>query len=90
MDFSLGRVMAGKTGRNNWRSPISLSMAWKRSIPLTAFAVGGFDFVGGGLGLANDRMEAFIWEDVTPDSEGFRDVFFIDASTGWIVGSSIL
>ena len=55
---------------------------------LIAFAVGGFDFTGGGLVLRTTNGGIF-WEDVTPASEGFRDVFFIDASTGWIVGSSI-
>jgi len=29
------------------------------------------------------------WQDVTPVSAGFRDVFFIDAVTGWIAGASI-
>jgi photosystem II stability/assembly factor-like uncharacterized protein len=55
---------------------------------LTAFAVGGFDFVGGGLVLRTVDGGSF-WEDVTPVSAGFRDVFFIDATTGWIVGPSI-
>jgi photosystem II stability/assembly factor-like uncharacterized protein len=54
----------------------------------TAFAVGAFDFVGGGLVLrTTDGGQS--WQDVTPAAAGFRDVFFVDASTGWIVGSSI-
>jgi photosystem II stability/assembly factor-like uncharacterized protein len=54
----------------------------------TAVAVGSFDFVGGGLVLRTTNSGA-TWQDVTPAGEGFRDVFFINASTGWIVGSSI-
>ena len=29
------------------------------------------------------------WQDVTPAWEGFRGVFFLNATTGWIVGSGI-
>ena len=29
------------------------------------------------------------WQTVTPDGRGFRDVYFADASTGWIVGFEI-
>jgi len=56
--------------------------------PLTAFAVGGFDFVGGGLVLRTTNGGLF-WQDVTPASEGFREVFFLDPITGWIAGASI-
>jgi photosystem II stability/assembly factor-like uncharacterized protein len=55
---------------------------------LTAFAVGSFDLVGGGLVLRTVDG-GLSWQDVTPTSVGFRDVFFIDAVTGWIAGSSI-
>jgi photosystem II stability/assembly factor-like uncharacterized protein len=55
---------------------------------LTAFAVGGFDFVGGGLVLRTVDG-GLSWQDVTPISAGFRDVFFLDATTGWIAGPGI-
>jgi photosystem II stability/assembly factor-like uncharacterized protein len=54
----------------------------------TAFAVGAFEFVGGGLVLRTTNG-GLTWQDVTPSADGFRDVFFIDASTGWIAASSI-
>ena len=54
----------------------------------TAFAVGGFDFVGGGLVLRTTNSGSS-WQNVTPNSEGFRDVFFINSSTGWVVASGI-
>jgi len=54
----------------------------------TAFAVGAFDFVGGGLVLRTTNG-GLSWQNVTPASDGFRDVFFINSSTGWVVGSSI-
>ena len=54
----------------------------------TAFAVGAFDFIGGGLVLRTTNG-GLSWQNVTPNSEGFRDVFFINSSTGWVVGSSI-
>ena len=55
---------------------------------LTAFAVGGYDFVGGGLVLRT--VDGGIsWQDVAPISAGFRDVFFLDANTGWIAGASL-
>ena len=41
---------------------------------LTAFAVGGYDFVGGGLVLRT--VDGGVsWQDVAPISAGFRDVF---------------
>jgi photosystem II stability/assembly factor-like uncharacterized protein len=54
----------------------------------TGVAVGSFDFVGGGLVVRTTDGGAS-WQNVTPAAEGFRDVFFIDASTGWIVGANI-
>ena len=55
--------------------------------PLTAFAVGGFDLVGGGVVLRTVDGGLF-WQDVTPAPAGFRDVFFLDATTGWVGGST--
>ena len=54
----------------------------------TAVAVGSYDFVGGGLVLRT-ADGGTNWQDVTPAGQGFRDVFFINASTGWIVGAGI-
>jgi photosystem II stability/assembly factor-like uncharacterized protein len=54
----------------------------------TAFAVGSFDLVGGGL-VFRTMDGGLSWHDVTPVSVGFRDVFFIDGTTGWIAGASI-
>src|SRR5205814_4452652 len=56
--------------------------------PLTAFAVGGFDLVGGGAVLRTlDGGSS--WQNITPASTGFRDAFFLDATTGWVAGSSL-
>jgi photosystem II stability/assembly factor-like uncharacterized protein len=55
---------------------------------LTAFAVGGFDLTGGGF-VFKTVNGGLTWQDVSPAPAAFRDVFFLDATTGWIVGSSI-
>jgi photosystem II stability/assembly factor-like uncharacterized protein len=56
--------------------------------PLTAFGVGGFDLVGGGAVLRTlDGGSS--WQDVSPVSAGFRDIFFLDSRTGWVAGSSL-
>ncbi len=54
----------------------------------TAFAVGQYEFGSGGLVLRTTNG-GITWQDVTPDDKGFRDVFFINASTGWVAGSGI-
>jgi photosystem II stability/assembly factor-like uncharacterized protein len=56
--------------------------------PLTAFGVGGFDLVGGGAVLRTlDGGSS--WQDVSPVSAGFRDIFFLDSRSGWVAGSSL-
>jgi photosystem II stability/assembly factor-like uncharacterized protein len=89
---SRGVLSHSSNGGKTWQEQLEISDFTFNGLDaidtLTAFAVGGFDFTGGGLVLRTTDGGIF-WQDVTPVSAGFRDVFFIDASTGWIVGSSI-
>jgi len=89
---SRGVLSRSSNGGKTWQEQLEISDFTFNGLEtidtLTAFAVGGFDFTGGGLVLRTTDGGIF-WQDVTPVSAGFRDVFFIDTSTGWIVGSSI-
>jgi photosystem II stability/assembly factor-like uncharacterized protein len=89
---SSGVLSRSSDGGKTWEQQLDISDFTFNGLEtidtLTAFAVGGFDLVGGGLVLRTVDGGLF-WQDVTPVSAGFRDVFFIDDSTGWIVGSSI-
>ena len=89
---SSGVLSRSSDGGKTWEQQLEISDFTFNGIEaidtLTAFAVGGFDLVGGGLVLRTVNGGLF-WEDVTPISAGFRDVFFLDAATGWVAGPSI-
>jgi photosystem II stability/assembly factor-like uncharacterized protein len=89
---SVGIIARSNDGGRTWQRQFQVAdftfNGLETTSPQTAFAVGAYDFVGGGLVLRTTNGGAS-WQNVTPAAEGFRDVFFIDASTGWVVGSSI-
>ena len=89
---SRGVLSHSTNGGKTWQQQLEISDFTFNGLEtidsLAAFAVGAFDFTGGGLVLRTTNGGAS-WDDVTPISAGFRDVFFIDASTGWVLGSSI-
>jgi photosystem II stability/assembly factor-like uncharacterized protein len=78
----------GRTWQPQFQVPDFTFNGLETTSARTAFAVGAYQFVGGGLVLRT-RNGGASWQNVTPAAEGFRDVFFIDASIGWVVGSSI-
>lgn len=89
---SNGIVSRSSDGGKTWQQQLAISNFTFNGLeaidPLTAFAVGGFDLVGGGAVLRTLNGGSS-WQDVTPASAGFRDVFFLDATTGWVAGSSL-
>jgi photosystem II stability/assembly factor-like uncharacterized protein len=89
---SSGRVSRSTNGGKTWQQQLEIPDFTFEGLEtintLTAFAVGGYDLVGGGLVLRTVNGGSS-WQDVSPISAGFRDVSFIDAATGWVVGPSI-
>jgi photosystem II stability/assembly factor-like uncharacterized protein len=89
---SLGVLSHSTDGGHTWHTQLQLTdfrfMGLAAIDTQTAIAVGSFEFAGGGLILRTQNGGAS-WQDVTPAAVGFRDVFFLDATTGWAVGSSI-
>lgn len=89
---SNGVLSRSSDGGKTWQQQLSIPDFTFNGLEaidtLTAFAVGGSDFVGGGLVLRTVDG-GLSWQDVAPISAGFRDVFFLDAATGWVAGASI-
>ena len=89
---SIGIIARSNDGGRHWRPQFTVSNFTFNGLAAldtqTAVAVGSYDLVGGGLVLRTiDGGNT--WQDVTPALAGFREVFFIDDSIGWIVGASI-
>ena len=89
---SRGVLSRSTDGGHTWQTQLQVTdfafMGLEAIDAQTAFAVGSFEFAGGGLVLRTQNGGA-TWQDVTPPTGGFRDVVFLDATTGWVVGSSI-
>jgi photosystem II stability/assembly factor-like uncharacterized protein len=89
---TLGMVARTTNGGRTWQRQLQVPeftfLGLEAVGTQTAFAVGAFPFIGGGLVMRTTNGGAS-WQNVSPDGAGYRDVFFIDATTGWIVGSGI-
>lgn len=89
---SRGIISRSTDGGRSWRPQVLVPDFTFNGLeainPQTAVAAGSFDFVGGGL-VARTTDGGATWQDVTPAADGYRDVFFINQTTGWLVGSNI-
>jgi len=89
---SAGVLSHSDNGGKTWTKQLEISGFTFKGLhaidPLTAFAAGAYDSVGGGVVLRT-LDGGLSWQDVSPASEGFRDVFFLNATTGWAVRGSI-
>ena len=90
---SRGLICRSDDGGRSWRQQHEITDFFFEGVEAIndqlAFAVGGYEFGQGGLVLRTVNGGS-TWDDVTPNgSGGFRDVFFLNSSTGWIAGSAI-